>query len=787
MHGATVNIKTNHTKESYPCYLAYGLLDRMEDYLDEAKVGGQKVLVVDDSNTSPLYFQKVRLALQKKGYEVAEYTFTAGEGSKNKETLEAILDQAFAFGLGREDKMLALGGGVSGDLTGFAAAIYMRGISYIQVPTTVLAQVDSSVGGKTGIDTAQGKNLIGAFKQPEKVLIDLKTLETLPEREVSTGMAEIIKYGLLEGEPLLSMMRDMSGTLPNLDLIQACIEAKARIVSEDTLDRGSRAVLNLGHTLGHAIEKATGYGRYTHGEAVGIGLLGAVRIGEILGLTPSNLMPDLICLLQDWNLPTYTDVKPEPLLKAMAQDKKKTGRGISYVLLEKAGRPVLHMLSFAELEDLLKQLDGFCIGVDDAATSIEIRPSGLKGVLYPPPSKSMGHRLLMAVALAQLGGATDSEDARDFTTFISNYREALSDDIRKTTEAFRQILQAASSKEPITIDCGESGSTIRFLIPIVAALGLDVRFEGQGRLPVRPLDQYDRTLTGHGPKLAFPEEEGLYLPLEVTGKLQAGHFEMAGDVSSQYITGMLYALCLLDKASVLSLTTVLESAPYVDLTLDVLKKFGQDIQVEEDEDGLLTYRIRPVGGFKMPADKVSIERDFSQSAFWYLARFLGQDVDIQGMDYTSLQGDKVFASCLQILENRQVLESSEDIAINVSQCPDLFPALGVASAMAGEGKWTYLVDAGRLRIKESDRLAATQDMLERLGVETKMGEDYLGIKGVAKFRGAALTSYGDHRLAMAGTMAALVADGPSTMEGASAIKKSYPAFYREVRRLGGDV
>lgn len=777
MHFVHVTTK----EEAYNVLIGPALLGRLSELYPKPPEAGSPVLVVADSNTDALFGDLVAEGLGSLGYRVERFVFPAGEGSKTASTLAEIHEAAFRAGLTRRDRMVALGGGVVGDLTGFAAATYMRGIEYIQIPTTLLAQVDSSVGGKTGIDTPYGKNLIGAFKQPRLVIADVSTLETLPFEQLACGMAEVIKYGLLEGERFFAEIESLPAAPPSAEIITACVRQKADTVARDEKEANIRAFLNLGHSFGHAIEKASNYTRYTHGAAVGLGLLAALRIGEQLGLTPAGLLPRLQVLLQSWNLPVTTDLSLAEVLPNLTADKKRSGSGIQFVVLEDYGKPLLHWISDELLAELAPCLSGFVLDVGgNLPDTLVLYPGQIKGEVYPPPSKSQAHRVIICTALAA------RDETADFTRSIRNFAEARSQDIDTTAENIRLLLEAArfGDSKPLQLDCGESGSTVRFLIPIAAALGVEACFTGRGRLPQRPLDAYREPLESNGVSLRFPKDPGFHLPLTVSGQLRPGTYRIAGDSSSQYITGMLMAMCLLDAPSTLQLTTNLESAPYVDMTLETLRQFGQSIE-EGWQEGLLTYQVVPVGGLKRPAEPITIERDYSQAAFWYLAAYLGQPIEVNGLRPGSHQGDRAI---LTLLENLAKRRSGEDygavIEIDVAQFPDLFPALGVAAGAAGAGKRTRLVNAARLRIKESDRLAATADLLKRLGVPTQMGEDYLEIEGIPHFRGGELDSFGDHRLAMAAAVAALEADGPSRILKASAIAKSYPSFYRELCRLG---
>ncbi len=780
MHKLTLRLDD----QGYDIITGPEILKHLDEYFPAPDFAGAKVLLVTDEHTSALYGARALKGLSACGYLTAEVVLPPGEAHKNAESLHKIYEAAFRFGLGRQDKIAALGGGVVGDLAGFAAATYMRGIDYIQLPSSLLAQVDASVGGKTGIDTAFGKNLIGAFKQPSLVLADTSLLETLPFRELASGMAEVIKYGLLAGEGLFSEIESLPAACPPEDLIAVCIAQKAKIVKQDEKEEGLRAVLNLGHSFGHAIEKASGYQRYTHGEAVALGLLAALRLGELQAFTPKSILPRVQNLLQRWSLPTSTDLRLDEILPQLTADKKRQGEGLHFVLLREIGEPMLHWMSDELMGELAESLKGYCLEVPAShPEKLKIYPGRISGEVYPPPSKSEAHRFLICAALAEL------ESGGDFRAHLLNYGEAKSQDIEATAEDMALLTEAWRENKEATLDldCRESGSTLRFLIPVAAALGLNVRFTGRGRLPKRPLDAYRKTLGEHGVVLDFPEEKGQYLPLEISGKLQPAAYEIEGDSSSQFITGMLIAMCLLDGPSSLQLTTKLESAPYVDMTLDCLRRFGQDIS-ESWQQGQLRYDVRPVGGFRRPKRYLEIERDYSQAAFWYLAAFTGQDIRLKGLNENSLQGDRVIGNILETMQDRRERKSfGAAVEFDVSQFPDLFPCLAIAAALCGKGRKTRLVNAARLRIKESDRLQTSADLLKAFGVPHTIGDDYLEIEGVNALDAAALDSAGDHRIAMAAAIAALQADGPCIIKGVGAVDKSYPAFWRELRRLGAKI
>ncbi len=328
-------------ERSYPIHIGPGLLSRPE--MLQPHLGGGRPLIVTNTVVAPLYLQTLRSALG--GPQIEALTLPDGEPHKTIETAGRIFDALLAGHHGRDSVLVALGGGVIGDLTGFAAATYQRGIGFIQIPTTLLAQVDSSVGGKTGVNHPLGKNMIGAFHQPLAVIADTDTLHTLPPRELSAGLAEVIKYGLLGDAPFFDWLELNMERLRALDpaalteAIQRACANKARIVALDERESGPRALLNLGHTFGHAIETALGYGRWLHGEAVGAGLCMAADLSCRLGWLSADDRDRVITLVARAGLPTRlpAQLTPTDFQRLMAHDKKVQAGRLRLVLLKAIG------------------------------------------------------------------------------------------------------------------------------------------------------------------------------------------------------------------------------------------------------------------------------------------------------------------------------------------------------------------------------------------------------------------------------------------------------------------
>lgn len=333
---------------SYKIEIGPGLLSGLGAHCAQLKLGS-RCAVISDRNVAPQFAKKVQASLKKAGFESVLVTVPAGETAKSLKVVEQCYDALAKHRLERKSFIVALGGGVVGDLAGFVAATYLRGVAFVQVPTTLLAQVDSSVGGKVGVNLKSGKNLVGAFHQPRGVLCDLDSLRTLPVREFRAGLAEVIKYGIIYDAALFERLeRDLVKLLKREaktleEVIARCCEIKADVVGQDETESGLRAILNFGHTIGHAIENISGYGKYLHGEAISIGqVAAAILSAELTGLPESDVVR-IAALFQAAGLPTdirLTAAQRKKLFAAMRLDKKVSAGEIKFVLAKKIGEVV---------------------------------------------------------------------------------------------------------------------------------------------------------------------------------------------------------------------------------------------------------------------------------------------------------------------------------------------------------------------------------------------------------------------------------------------------------------
>ena len=332
----------------YEICIGRGLLAGAGEAIREVKAPCG-VMLLCDSTVAPLYGETVERSLTAAGYSVSRFVFPAGERSKNLETLGQLLEAMGAAGLTRSDLLVALGGGVTGDMGGFAAAVYQRGIDYVQIPTTLLAAVDSSVGGKTAVDLRCGKNMAGCFWQPRLVLCDCDTFRSLPDAVFADGMAEVIKYGLAFDENYLTLLESAEAREIAPEIVARCCDWKRRVVEADEREAGERKLLNLGHTIGHAVELSSDF-TVSHGHAVAIGMCAICRAAEHFGVCRPGTEGRICALCRRMNLPTDTDIPVPQLCRAARADKKRGAGHITVAVPVEPGRAVLQELSMEELD-----------------------------------------------------------------------------------------------------------------------------------------------------------------------------------------------------------------------------------------------------------------------------------------------------------------------------------------------------------------------------------------------------------------------------------------------------
>ena len=347
-----MKIVSVNASENYEILIGSGILSKLGILASKVIFGG-KAAIISDTNVWPIYGEIISKSLRESGFEPVAYVFTAGEASKNMATYIEILNFLAGNRVTRSDMIVALGGGVVGDISGFAAATYLRGIAYIQVPTSLLAMVDSSVGGKTAIDLPTGKNLVGAFKQPKLVLCDVDALNTLPSQLYLDGCAEVIKYAMLYDLRLFNSLMENGPDFDRETVIAQCVSFKRDVVEEDEFDTGARQKLNLGHTIGHGIEAKSNF-TITHGQAVAAGMAIVTKAAVKMNMCSKQIYDQLIALLEKFTLPTGTNFMANELLASALSDKKRLGGNVNLIIPREIGCCEIVKTPISELESFIK-------------------------------------------------------------------------------------------------------------------------------------------------------------------------------------------------------------------------------------------------------------------------------------------------------------------------------------------------------------------------------------------------------------------------------------------------
>lgn len=745
-----IQVKTQTNR--YTITTGRGILRSLRTLLPFAE--GKKVMIVTDENVAPLYSDVVVSQYP----DASVYVVPAGEESKSFVNAEKIANALAEKGFTRQDYVFALGGGVVGDLAGFVSSIYMRGIPYVQIPTSLLAGIDSSVGGKTAVNIAYGKNLVGRVYPPSAVVFDLNTLDTLPEHFYLDGMGEAIKYALLDGEIFGIMERSPAD--PS-EWIDRCILYKKAIVEQDENESGLRRLLNLGHSFGHAVERESGL-TVTHGIAVAQGLRMIVDLcAGPFGCLSSTEEKRIVDLFEKYGLarPAY---RMSDLVKHLAVDKKTEGEEINLITVHGIGDCRIEKKPLAEIARF-------------GAERIAVKPAPLAGTVEAIPSKSFAHRILLCAALC--GGETVVSGLYPSEDVLATVRciRALGVDVRYDGVS-RAVLSGRPNVSSATFDCGESGSTLRFLLPIVAALGIDGTFCGKGRLSERPIESLMEALRSCGVKTERN-------PLTVSGKLTSDVVKVDGSLSSQFVSGLLLALSIDEAPKKLIVTGKKVSESYIKITLSVLRAFGVDWDKTSDGYEKKGGKIK-----RLPA--VSVEGDWSNAAFFLVAGAIGKGpVTVKGVSDVTEQGDAVVVDCLRAFGAKTECDKNgatvfpsdlHGAEIDLTDCPDLAPALAVVAAFA-DGKSVFS-GVDRLKIKESDRLQSIIEMLKNVGIRAEENGEKLTIFG-GKPTAGKHDGKGDHRMVMAETVLCSVTGGE--VAGIDAVNKSYPGFFADYTKLGG--
>ncbi|KAF8956599.1 Shikimate dehydrogenase [Flammula alnicola] len=764
-----------------------------------------------------------------------------GETSKSREGKANIEDFLLLNKCTRDSVVLALGGGVIGDLVGFVAATFMRGVRFVQIPTTLLAMVDSSVGGKTAIDTPHGKNLIGAFWQPEYIFIDAAFLETLPPREFSNGMAEVTAAIWNEDEfiSLESRSAEIFAAIQTpstnfagrskatrsaaqellLSVIVGSISVKAHIVTIDERETGLRNLVNFGHTIGHAIE-AILTPTILHGECVSVGMILEAEVSRQMGILSQVAVGRLNRCLKAYNLPvTLADPRiaslpasklltVDRLLDIMRIDKKNSGPEKKIVILSRIGATYEQKATVVRDAIISKTLS-------EAATVIPGIPKNHPVKMATPGSKSISNRVLVLAALGngtcRLKNLLHSDDTQVMMAALNELKGA-----KFSWEDGGETLVVEGGQGSLTVPpkdkelyLGNAGTAARFLTTVCTLVqttpGVDAErtvITGNARMKQRPIGPLVTALQANGSKIDFLESQGC-LPLAIAPQgLKGGRIQLAASVSSQYVSSILLCAPYASEPITLELTGgQVISQPYIDMTIAMMKTFGVEVVRRKDPNSgrLLDIYDIPRGIYNNPAE-YSIESDASSATYpLAIAAVTGTSCTIQNIGSASLQGDAKFAKeVLEVMGCKVVQTPSETTVqgppmgqlkaieeVDMTEMTDAFLTATVLAAVAN-GK-TRILGIANQRVKECNRIKAMIDELAKFGVETIELDDGLEIIGkpISELKtGVSVHCYDDHRVAMAFSVLSTIV-GDTIIEEKRCVEKTWPNWWDDLENKIG--
>ncbi|CAG8975189.1 hypothetical protein HYALB_00004250 [Hymenoscyphus albidus] len=796
-----------------------------------ANLPSSTYVLITDTNISPIYvpaFQQQFESIASKSDALPRlltYEIPPGENSKGRETKADIEDWMLSQQCTRDTVIIALGGGVIGDMIGYVAATFMRGVRFVQVPTTLLAMVDSSIGGKTAIDTPMGKNLIGAFWQPQRIYIDLRFLETLPVREFINGMAEVVKtaaiwnekeFAALESnaELIMATIRAKpSGKCARLDPIRDILKRivlgsaaiKAEVVTKDEREGGLRNLLNFGHSIGHAFE-AILTPQVLHGEAVAIGMVKEAELARHLGKLKPGAVARLVKCIASYGLPTSLQDKRiqkltagkgcpvDVLLQKMAVDKKNDGKKKKIVLLSAIGETFEPKASVVEDRAIR-------IVLSDSIIVAPGIPKSLNHEVTPPGSKSVSNRALVMAALGTGPCKIKNLLHSDDTEFMLSAVAKLGGATYEWQDAGEVLLvkgkggDLTASSEEIYI--GNAGTASRFLTTVLSlckpSTASSTILTGNARMKVRPIGPLVDSLRANGVGIDYVEKENsLPVKVQASGGFEGGEIELAATVSSQYVSSILMCAPYAKKPVTLRLVGGKPiSQLYIDMTTAMMATFGVYVVQSKTEEH--TYHI-PQGVYKNPEEYV-VESDASSATYpLALAAISGTTCTIPNIGSKSLQGDARFA--VDVLRPMGCSVEQTDKSTTVTGPPpgqlkaieevDMEPmtdAFLTASVLTAVAKGTTRIRGiANQRVKECNRILAMKDQLAKFGVVCRELEDGIEIDGklidtLDSPGPEGVYSYDDHRVAMSFSVLAAAAPKPVLIQERECTGKTWPGWW----------
>lgn len=820
-------------------HVGYGIQDHIVSEILLTQHSSTYVIITDKNMAKTAPYQKLcddferQLKEKKPESRLLTYIVPPGEDNKTRATKAAVEDFLLLQGCTRDTLILAVGGGVIGDMIGFVAATFMRGVRFIQIPTTLLAMVDSSIGGKTAIDTPLGKNFIGAFHQPQYVFIDVSFLETLPTRQFINGMAEVVKTAAIWNEAEFTRLENFAKqfievvTAETIDLssikdeiIQTVLESakvKAEVVSNDEKELGLRNLLNFGHTIGHAIE-AVLTPEALHGECVSIGMILEAELSRYLGILSPVAVARLSKCLASYKLPINidesfflkivgnkrNDINLDILLKKMSIDKKNDGSKIRCVLLESIGKCYqlkAHQVSKTDLS--------FVLTDETIVHKFDFEKLPKSTVVVPPGSKSISNRALVLAALGEgtvkVKNLLHSDDTKHMLAAVSTLKGA---EISTEDNGETLIVKGNGGKMITTNEelyLGNAGTASRFLTTVAALVGVNtetndkhVILTGNARMQERPIGPLVDALRSNGSSIDYLNREGsLPLKIEAGKGLKGGRIELAATISSQYVSSILMCAPYADEPVTLSLVGGKPiSQLYIDMTIAMMKDFGVEVTKSTTDD--YTYLI-PKGTYKNPSEYV-IESDASSATYpLAFAAMTGTSVTVPNIGSASLQGDARFAVDVLKPMGCKVEQTSHSTTVtgppvgtlkplphvDMEPMTDAFLTASVVAAIAVDGtQSTSITGIANQRVKECNRIEAMVDQLAKFGVAANElpdgieihGINYKDLKSPTPELGGVHT-YDDHRVAMSFSLLAGLCPEPVLILERRTTGKTWPGWW----------
>lgn len=798
------------------------------------KQASSTYIIITDSNIEKLHLdsfvKEFNSVLTQKRPEsrLLTYVVSPGESNKNRATKAAIEDFMLSKGCTRDTFILAMGGGVIGDMIGYVAATFMRGVRFVQIPTTLLAMVDSSIGGKTAIDTPLGKNFIGAFWQPQYVFVDIAFLATLPERELINGMAEVVKTLAIWNEPEFTRLEShakefmsvITTRLPGnkidlssikdhlLKLVLESIKVKSEVVSADEREGGLRNLLNFGHTIGHAYE-AILTPQALHGECVAIGAVLEAELSRYLGILSAVGVSRLSKCFAAYGLPVSMNDKSfqkkingkkcpiDILLQKMAIDKKNDGSKKKVVLLESIGKCYEPKASYVNDDDLRVIL------TDEVVVSPFSNPPQSTTVI-PPGSKSISNRALILAALGKGECKIKNLLHSDDTSYMLNAVSALKGAQISWEDNGETVVVNGNGGNLVACEqelyLGNAGTASRFLTTVAALVNSTADLKtivltGNARMQERPIGPLVDSLRDNGSEIDYLKNQGS-LPLKVqTGRgLKGGRIELAATISSQYVSSILMCAPYAQEPVTLALVGGKPiSQLYVDMTIKMMEAFGINVTKSETED--YTYHI-PQGQYVNPSEYV-IESDASSATYpLAFAAITGTECTVPNIGFSSLQGDARFAVDVLRPMGCTVKQTATSTTVqgppvgslkplplvDMEPMTDAFLTASVVAAIANDpSQTTSIIGIANQRVKECNRILAMVTELLKFGVSASELPDGIKIQGInykdLKIPKGGVHSYDDHRVAMSFSLLAGMSPSPVMIQERHCTGKTWPGWW----------